>query len=57
MSLYKGNLTVKSRRSPYSLYRGDIASFNDGDTGNYNQQDAEGFINLIGLPATVRAQI
>jgi len=54
LSLYKGNLSVVSRRSPYSLYRPDIASF---DTGNYNHHDAEGFINLIGLPATVRSQL
>lgn len=54
LSLYKGNLAVKGRTSPYSLYRKDIASF---DTGNYDQQDAEGFINLLGLPATVRSKI
>jgi argininosuccinate synthase len=54
LSLYKGNLRVVSRRSPYSLYRQDIASF---DTGNYDQKDAEGFINLLGLPAAVRSKI
>ena len=54
LSLYKGNLSVASRKSPYSLYRHDIASF---DTGEYNHQDAEGFINLIGLPAAVRSQL
>jgi len=54
LGLYKGNLTVKSRTSPYSLYRADIASF---DTGNYDQHDAEGFINLLGLPASVRSRL
>jgi argininosuccinate synthase len=54
LGLYKGNLTVKSRVSPYSLYRKDIASF---DTGNYDQHDAEGFINLLGLPASVRSKL
>ena len=45
-------MAVKSRKSPFSLYRQDIASF---DTGSYNHHDAEGFINLLGLPAAVRS--
>jgi argininosuccinate synthase len=53
MSMYKGTMTVKSRKSPYSLYRQDIATF---DSGTYNHQDAEGFINLLGLPAAARAR-
>jgi len=54
MSLYKGTMAVKSRVSPFSLYRQDIASF---DTGTYNHHDAEGFINLFGLPAAVRSRL
>jgi argininosuccinate synthase len=54
LNLYKGNLSVASRKSPYSLYQRDIASL---DTGEYNHHVAEGFINLIGLPAAVRAQL
>ena len=54
MSLYKGTMAVKSRLSPFSLYRQDIASF---DTGTYNHHDAEGFINLLGLPAAVRSRL
>jgi argininosuccinate synthase len=54
LALYKGNLTVKSRTSPHSLYQADIASF---DTGNYNHHDAEGFISLLGLPAAVRSKL
>jgi argininosuccinate synthase len=54
MSLYKGTMAVKSRISPFSLYRQDIASF---DTGTYNHHDAEGFINLLGLPAAVRSRL
>jgi argininosuccinate synthase len=54
LALYKGNITVKSRTSPHSLYQADIASF---DTGNYNHHDAEGFINLLGLPASVRSKL
>jgi argininosuccinate synthase len=43
-------LTVASRKSPYSLYRSNLASFTM--TG-YNPKDAEGFINLFALPITV----
>jgi argininosuccinate synthase len=50
LSLFKGNVNVTSRRSPYSLYRAGLASFSM--TG-YNPKDAEGFINLFALPITV----
>jgi argininosuccinate synthase len=50
LELYKGNVTVTSRRSPNSLYRTNLASFSM--TG-YNPKDAEGFINLFALPITV----
>jgi argininosuccinate synthase len=48
LSLYKGNLTVKSRRSPHSLYHKEIPSFGSGETMH---QDAEGFIKFSGLKA------
>jgi len=54
LKLNRGTMTVVSRKSPFSLYRQDVASF---DTGNYNHHDAEGFINLLGLPAAVRSQL
>jgi argininosuccinate synthase len=47
LRLYKGNLDPISRKSPYSLYSLDIASFTMG--ASYDQKDALGFINLIGL--------
>jgi argininosuccinate synthase len=50
LTLWKGNVTVASRKSPYSLYRTNLASFTM--TG-YNPKDAEGFINLFALPITV----
>jgi argininosuccinate synthase len=53
LQLYKGNITPLSRKSPYSLYSLDIASFTMG--ASYDQKDALGFINLIGLPMKVRA--
>jgi argininosuccinate synthase len=54
LSLCKGTMTIRSRKSPFSLYRKDIASF---DTAGYNQHDAEGFINLLGLPIAVRSSL
>ncbi|MBX9603619.1 MAG: argininosuccinate synthase [Bryobacteraceae bacterium] len=53
MKLYKGNLDPVSRKSPNSLYSLNIASFTMG--AEYDQKDARGFINLIGLPIQVRA--
>jgi len=56
LKLYKGNCTVVGRKSPYSLYRGDLATFGE-DRGVYNQKDASGFINLFGLQDLVRAMV
>ena len=53
LKLYKGSCTVVGRKSPYSLYREDYATFGADDV--YDQQDAEGFINLYGLSMKVRA--
>lgn len=53
LKLYKGNIILVGRRSPYSLYREDFATFGEEDV--YNQQDAEGFIKLFGLPMKVEA--
>lgn len=51
--LYKGNIIKAGTTSPYSLYNEDLASFTTGDL--YDHHDAEGFINLFGLPLKVRA--
>jgi len=53
VKLYKGNCTAVGVRSPYSLYRQEFATFEADEV--YNQKDAEGFINLFGLPLKVRA--
>src|ERR1041385_3833258 len=55
LKLYKGNVEPLSRKSPYSLYSMKIASFTMG--ADYDQKDARGFINLIGLPIQVRALV
>ncbi len=53
LKLYKGNIIIAGRKSPHSLYREDYASFGEEDV--YNQQDAQGFIQLFGLPLKVEA--
>ncbi|HHY27757.1 MAG TPA: argininosuccinate synthase [Desulfitobacterium dehalogenans] len=53
LKLYKGNCSLAGVKSPYSLYSEEFATF--GRDGVYNQKDAEGFINLFGLPLKVRA--
>jgi len=50
LRLYKGNVNVTRRQSPYSLYSKDLASFT---MTRYNPKDAEGFINLFALPVTI----
>lgn len=54
IKLYKGSCRSVGVRSPYTLYREDIATFSQDKV--YNQADAEGFINLFGLPETVSAK-
>jgi argininosuccinate synthase len=51
LKLYKGNVMIAGRKSPYSLYREDLATFGEDEV--YNQKEAEGFINLFGLPSKV----
>jgi argininosuccinate synthase len=53
LSLFKGNVSATSRRSPFSLYRTHLASFS---MAGYNPKDAEGFINLLALPITIPAE-
>ena len=55
LRLYKGNVIIAGRKSPYSLYREDYASFGHMDI--YDQTDAKGFINMIGLPMKVDAML
>jgi len=55
LKLYKGNIMPAGTTSPYSLYNESIASFTTGEL--YNHKDADGFINLFGLPLKVRAMM
>ena len=54
LKLYKGNMINAGVWSPYSLYSEEIATFGESD---YNQKDADGFINLFGLPIKVQAMV
>jgi len=53
LGLYKGNVRVLDRQSPYSLYDTSIAGFTM--KSDYDQKDAEGFINILGLPIKLAA--
>ena len=55
LKLYKGNIVNAGMTSPYSLYSEEYATF--GEDGVYNQKDAEGFINLFGLPTVVNSKM
>lgn len=55
VKLYKGLCTPAGAKSPYSLYSEEMATFSEDEV--YNQKDAEGFINLFGLPLKVRAML
>ena len=52
LKLYKGNIIPAGTTSPYTLYSEQLATFDESD---YDQKDAQGFINLWGLPTTVQA--
>lgn len=53
MKLYKGTAYPVAKKSPYSLYNEEFATFSKDDV--YDQSDAEGFINLFALPLKIRA--
>jgi len=53
MKLYKGNCMPAGAKSDYSLYSMELSTFGKDEV--YNQKDAEGFINLFGLPMKVKA--
>lgn len=53
LKLYKGNIISAGAQSPYSLYSEEFVTFGADEV--YNQKDAEGFINLFGLPLQMRA--
>lgn len=55
VKLYKGNCKVIASKSQFSLYSEEYVTFGEDEV--YNQQDAEGFINLFSLPLKINAQM
>jgi argininosuccinate synthase len=55
LKLHKGSLTVVGRKSPYSLYRHELATYDKGDI--FDQSASAGFIHLWGLPARIQARV
>ncbi|WP_315115213.1 argininosuccinate synthase [Clostridium intestinale] len=55
LKLYKGNIVSAGSTSPYTLYSEEYATF--GEDSVYDQNDSAGFINLFGLPVTVKAKM
>ncbi len=55
MKLYKGSCMAVGRKSPYSLYDRNVANFKKDS--HYDHKDAEGFINLFGLPIKIKAML
>ncbi len=55
VKLYKGNCQGVAAQSPYSLYDEELVTFGEDEV--YTQKDAEGFINLFGLPLKVQAMV
>jgi hypothetical protein len=54
LKLYKGNIIIAGRWSPFALYDHALASFDE--SGGYDQADAAGFIKLFSLPTRSEAQ-
>jgi len=55
VKLFKGSSQVVGRKSPYSLYRHDLATYDRGDI--FDQSASAGFIQLWGLPAKTQAEV
>jgi argininosuccinate synthase len=55
LALYKGNIGIAGRTSPYSLYSNELSSFTMGES--YDQKDAKGFIRILALPARTQAHL
>ena len=55
MKLFKGSVSVLGRRSPNSLYRQDVVTFEEDSV--YHQGDADGFIKLNALRLRIRQQL
>ncbi|OGX30768.1 MAG: argininosuccinate synthase [Omnitrophica WOR_2 bacterium RIFCSPLOWO2_12_FULL_46_30] len=55
LKLYKGNCIVTGKKSPYSLYRQDLATYSSGD--KFDQRLAQGFIRIFGMPYQMKPRL
>ena len=55
MKLHKGNCIPVGRKSPYSLYRYELATYDTGD--RFDQRSSKGFIQLWGMSAQLAEQV
>lgn len=55
VKLFKGSATCVARKSPYSLYSYDLATYDKADT--FDHKAAKGFIDIFGLPTKVQAAV
>jgi argininosuccinate synthase len=55
IKLYKGSVVAVSRKSPYSIYNKNLATYESSDT--FRHKDGEGFCNIWGLPLKVIASV
>ncbi len=55
IELFKGNISIKGRKSPYSLYDENVATMERG--GTFNQDDSTGFLKIKGLPLRVQSNV
>ncbi len=55
LKLYKGNIGIAGRESAYTLYHHDMVTFEKDEL--FEQKDAQGFINLYGLPLTIKGMM
>ncbi len=54
LKLYKGNIIIAKRVSPYSLYKKEFATYGKGD--KFDRTLAEGFIKLWGMPFQIKGE-
>jgi argininosuccinate synthase len=55
LKLYKGNISIAGRESAFTLYHHEMVTFEKDEL--FEQKDAQGFINLYGLPLTIKGMM
>lgn len=55
LKLYKGNVIIVGRKSSFSLYQENLATYSEKDI--FDQKSAQGFIDLYGLPMKIEGEM